>query len=433
MFRAIRCIIICTTLLLLLVVAAALGLASYTLEKEPLVQQNTAVDHATVAAGKALLKRIIRQIEYAEDQGTTLAVTETELSRLAQMGSHTFGRLDTDVYFDPTAINSRMSLRLVQNPLGEYVNLVFSIGQSSTGLSVDSLSVGPLELPGQWLLPLAARLTDTFLKDQQASLLLASIRGLRIEGDTALLSVLPPPDVKGQLKQALKTLQASRLPPGEQQRVIHYYDLLVGIGGQGQRRSRSLSDFMTPLMTEASNRRSQSSAVVENRAVIWALAIYLSYGAMETLVGDLVSDQRTLVRPASRVTLGARWDLMAHFIYSAGITLATQQGIGIAAGEFKELLDSGKGGSGFSFADLAADRAGVRFVDAATGSEATARQVQQVIIANLGEESFFPDITGLVEGLREEQFRQQYGSTQSERYRQQVDLIDQRIERLPVY
>jgi hypothetical protein len=112
--------------------------------------------------------------------------------------------------------------------------------------------------------------------------------------------------------------------------------------------------------------------LVENRAVSWALAIYLSYGAMETLVGDLVSGQRALVRPTSRVTLGARWDLMAHFIYSAGITLATQQGIGIAAVEFKELLDSGKSGSGFSFADLAADRAGVRFVDVATGSESTA-------------------------------------------------------------
>ena len=122
-----------------------------------------------------------------------------------------------------------------------------------------------------------------------------------------------------------------------------------------------------------------------------------------------------------------------HFLYSAGITLATQQGIGIAAGEFKELLDSGNSGSGFSFADLAADRAGIQFVTVATASEAAARQLQTKVVASNSEEDFFPDISGLVEGLSEEQFRQQYGSAESERYRKQVALIDQRIERLPVY
>jgi hypothetical protein len=166
--------------------------------------------------------------------------------------------------------------------------------------------------------------------------------------------------------------------------------------------------------------------------VIWALTVYFSNGAIEALVGDLVSSQRTLVRPPRGVTLGGRWDLMAHFVYSAGITLATQRGIGIAAGEFKELQDSG-GGSGFSFADLAADRAGVQFVTRATSSESAARQLQQRIVENDSEQAFFPDISGLLEGLSDAQFRQQYGSIQSERYRKQVALIDQRIARLPVY
>ena len=123
---------------------------------------------------------------------------------------------------------------------------------------------------------------------------------------------------------------------------------------------------------------------------------------------------------------------MAHFIYSAGIALATQQGIGIAAGEFKELLDSG-GGSGFSFADLAADRAGIHFVAAATSSESSARQFQRDMIVNTSESAFFPDIAGLREGLSEVEFEQFYGSIQSERYRAQVALIDQRIAGLVVY
>lgn len=432
MFKALCLIIIGAILLPTLLVTATVALALYTIEKEPLVAHTAPVDFVTVAAGKALLKRIVRRIESADGNGTTLAITEGELRYLAQMASHTFERLNTDLYFDGAVVNSRVSLKLIPNPMGGYLNLVFQFGQSSKGLSIDSLAIGPLELPGGWLLPLAARLADTLLNDQQASLLLDSVRGVRIEGNTALLSVSPPPDVKAQLKQAVETLQASRFSTEEKERVVHYYDLLARLGEPGHGQRVSFNTYLVPLIAEAANRWESGSSVAENRAVIWALTVYFSNGAIEALVGDLVSSQRTLVRPPRGVTLGGRWDLMAHFVYSAGITLATQRGIGIAAGEFKELLDSG-GGSGFSFADLAADRAGVQFVTRATSSEAAARQLQQRIVENDGERAFFPDISGLLEGLSDAQFRQQYGSTQSERYRKQVALIDQRIARLPVY
>jgi hypothetical protein len=278
-----------------------------------------------------------------------------------------------------------------------------------------------------------AQLVDVLLKDKQASVLLASVRGFRIEDDTALFSVVPPSDLKLQLKQAVRTLQTYRFSPAEEERVLHYYDRLVGIGTQHARRRDSLSVYLVPLMAEAAQRTMERSAVAENRAALWATIIYFSNGAFEAVVGKLVSAKRPLVRANSQVTLGGREDLLAHFLYSAGITLATQQGIGIAAGEFKELLDAGNGGSGFSFADLAADRAGIAFVTAATANEAAARQLQENLVASNSEAGFFPMIAGLVEGLSEEQFRQQYGSAESERYRKQVALIDQRIASLPVY
>jgi hypothetical protein len=59
--------------------------------------------------------------------------------------------------------------------------------------------------------------------------------------------------------------------------------------------------------------------------------------------------------------------------------------------------------------------------------------LQEQLLANAGEASFFPDISGLVEGLSDDQFRQQYGDVESERYRQQVELIDQRIARALIY
>ncbi len=400
MLKALQWIIVSALLMPALLVTAVLGLAFYALEDKPLVERSVPVDYATVAAGKSLLKRIKIQVESADDQGTTLLLTEDELRHLAQMASHTFTRLNTDLYFDSASVNSRMSLQMPANPFGPYLNLGVQIGQSSDGIGIDRLSIGPLDMSGRWLLPLTARLADMLLKDKQASTLLASVRGFRIEGDTALLSVVPLPDAKAQLKQAVRTLQASRFPPGEEERVVHYYDSLVAIAeDHGDRQRHSLSVYLVPLMAEAAKRSAGSSAVAENRAAIWAMVIYFSNGAFEALVGKLVSSQRPLVRAPSGVTLGGRQDLMMHFLYSAGITLATQQGIGVAAGEFKELLDSGNGGSGFSFADLAADRAGIQFVTVATTSEAGARQLQQNLGVSNREDDFFPDVSGLARGL----------------------------------
>lgn len=413
-----------------LLVCVTVGLAFYLLEDEPLVRRTAPADFATVDAGKALLKRIKIQVEAADDRGAELVVSRRELAHLAQLGAHTFKWLDVDVQFDDPIITAAASVSLPANPFGNYLNLGAAVGESGEGVGIDTVTVGPINLPGRWLLPLAARLVDVLLPDRQASTLLASVRDVRIEGDTALLTVFPPPDVKDKVKQAVRTLQAARVPPGEEERTSHYYGLLVGMGGTRDGSPRSLSAYLIPLMAEAAQRSRYTDAVTENRAAIWAVVIYFSNGAFETLIGKLVSGQRPLVRSPYGVVLANRQDLMAHFVYSAGIALATQQGIGIAAGELKELLDSGNGGSGFSFADLAADRAGIDFVNAATSSEDSARQLQQRVIASRGEANFFPDIAGLAEGLSEEQFRTQYGSVESERYLRQVERIDRRIQRL---
>ena len=67
----------------MLAVTVTVALALYAIEEEPLVRQNAPVDYETLAAGMALLKRIVRQFESADDRGTTLAITEGEF----QMGA----------------------------------------------------------------------------------------------------------------------------------------------------------------------------------------------------------------------------------------------------------------------------------------------------------------------------------------------------------
>ena len=426
------------SLLLLLLLPVLLGggllvFAMTALQDKPLVPSSPAADYNDVATGKALLKRVLRQVETAGERGTTVAIEGSELRSLATLGSRSLPWLDAEVSLAPSEISHRMTITVPPTPLGRYLNVSLAIAPSDNGIAIARLQTGALPLPGGWVLPAIAALADRFLPDSQVGLLLASVKGVQIVGDRALFRIEPPADVKARLKQTVRDVQAARLPEGEAGRVAHYYELLATLGRQRRGRRESLDAFIDPLFAAARQRAADSSARAENRAAIWALAIYFSYGSFENLLGDLVSSQRRLVFPAWQVTLGGRRDLMQHFVYSAGIALATQQGIGFAAGEFKELLDSGSGGSGFSFADLAADRTGVRFVEAATASEATALALQDSLARHKGESAFFPDVTGLPEGLGDAQFRAAYGDTDSAAYARQVALIDRRIAGLPVF
>jgi hypothetical protein len=64
-----------------------------------------------------------------------------------------------------------------------------------------------------------------------------------------------------------------------------------------------------------------------------------------------------------RVLLGGRVDFPQHFLVSAALVLEGSGTLSQAIGLYKEMLDS-RGGSGFSFTDMAANLAGTRFGEA---------------------------------------------------------------------
>jgi hypothetical protein len=174
-----------------------------------------------------------------------------------------------------------------------------------------------------------------------------------------------------------------------------------------------------------------NSATLENEAAIMALAIYAGHRRFSTLFGDLsfVVDPIPTVR--KKPVLANRQDLSLHFIFSAAIKLLSEQGISVAVGEFKELMDRGKGGSGYSFIDLTADMAGANFATLAVDSR-TAEQIQNVMSFEANETLFFPSIDGFDEGMNKSQFRKKYSDVGSAEYLEVINEIDKRVSRLPV-
>ncbi len=129
---------------------------------------------------------------------------------------------------------------------------------------------------------------------------------------------------------------------------------------------------------------------------------------------------------AGRLTMQSRHDLAQHFWVSAALADLAGEQLALAAGVTKELKDA-NGGSGFSFADLAADIAGVE----------TAMHVlsSKVRLEHLAKEFRVDDFMirpmGLPEGLSSAEFLRKYGTVSGSVYRQEESRLRTRILSLP--
>ena len=101
-------------------------------------------------------------------------------------------------------------------------------------------------------------------------------------------------------------------------------------------------------------------------------------------------------------------------------------------GEEKELSDA-NGGSGFSFVDLTADKAGSRFGELATSTPENARKAQKMMAEIKDYSDFMPEPRDLPEHMNDAEFKLRYESIDSPVYREISKEIDTRISNIPLY
>jgi len=171
-------------------------------------------------------------------------------------------------------------------------------------------------------------------------------------------------------------------------------------------------------------------AIDHNRAAILAIGIALGDERLARLVG--LDRNSKLVREAVLIRKGTmlrgRKDWTQHFSLSAALAVLENSLVSDAGGLMKEQVDGLAKGSGFSFTDIAADRAGVRFALAATYSEEDALAIQELLKGKFGTNDFFPPIADLPENMTTDEFRREYDAVGSERYREKISEIEGRLD-----
>lgn len=311
-----------------------------------------------------------------------------------------------------------------------YINLQGQL-QSAPGIKLQNVKIGHLPIPGDWVIALVTTAINLKTSSDLGDRAVQQVSKIVINSAAISVSLVPIHDFLVTLKQIKNGLsggdnEALRI------RIVYYLAFLAELDIPQDKPGLSLLDFIRPLFERAKQRNVGSSAALQNEAALLALAIYTGHHRLANFIGEVQPIPGKVVLPRYRPMLAKRSDLTQHFVISSAIKILSQQGVSSAIGEFKELMDRAEGGSGFSFADLAADMAGVKLAVAALSPDSA--EIIQVALASASSESvFFPAIDGLPEGLSKRQFSNQYQSVDSEAYRAMLTVIHARLDELSLY
>lgn len=182
----------------------------------------------------------------------------------------------------------------------------------------------------------------------------------------------------------------------------------------------SLAEILQATLPKTSDPRG------DGRATLLVLASYLA----EVDLAALVPAARGWPRLRwVRINLAGRHDLAQHFVVSAALAAWSGEPVADAIGLYKELNDA-RHGSGFSFIDLAADRAGTRFGDLLAKRPDI---LLERLAGGLRDSDLLPPVNDLPEALYAEQFRQRFSSPDSPPFKALARDIESRLDALPLY
>lgn len=414
----------------LMVPVAVLALAWYCIEAEPTVNRAAQITPAHVERAKRLLERndprkmragMLRTITLTQDD---LDLALNYLANRQMKGSSRLllqegtGTLDA-------------SLPMPTNPFGRYLNVSLTLRDTGARPKVEHLRLGRLHVPQpvadgllklgiNWLQqnPGYGAATDTIRRVQ------VSQQMLRVE---YMWSDALPDQLRAALSQ-----------PGEQERMQVYQARLVQLTASSANRAAArqvlpLNTLVQPLLELAAQRASPADPdkrlAMEHRAALVTLAFYINGKGLAAVVPAAAQWPAPVFRP---VMLGGRTDFAQHFSVSAALAATAGTPLADAVGIYKEIDDS-RGGSGFSFNDIAADRSGTRFGEIATGTPGQQDKLRRRLVTGLTDQDLLPQVKDLPEFMQEAEFKQRYGGVGAPAYKKMQAEIEQRIAALPLY
>lgn len=362
------------------------------------------------------------------DEIGIIELTEADLNLAGNYLLNRYSKSAAHIELKNNKLRFVVTITLPENIVGKYLNVSFRLGNAENDELlpvITKFKAGKLLLPAK----LAAFVIDTVIQHSSLNeyFILATrpIKAVKIDTQKLIITYYPNKDTLIQARNFLTHTSDSTALNIYQQKLAE----IVAKHDPAWR--LSLAELLRPLFELAYQRSTLESAIDENRVVISTINDYVNKNETKKLLSTPEAAPATGQQYSA--FLYKRIDLAQHFIGSAALTASVNKQAAQIAGEEKELSDAQEGGSGFSFIDLAADKAGTRFGEMATASPESARKMQKAMSEIKDYSDFMPDPRYLPEHMNEADFKQRFESINSPVYQEISKQIDERILAMPIY
>ena len=331
--RSVKWLFIIIAVILLLLLAGATAVAIMAVQKAPLVASTA----TTQLDGADSVNELLGQLQRAfsrREEGHQVTLTETQVESLVGVLQRALPDFKGVVNISP--IGGTINLTYAIQDTGYFVN-ASALVLPGNSLRIEQVKIGDLTIPGRYLLRFLERTVNSYTDSEIATIALSRVERVTMKSGELTLDV-------GRLDALLTELNvvASNMSVDEEselQRLSAYY--LRYLSGREIALSTEPVSLIEYLREGMARAREQSEtpqdAVLHNKAVILALAVYVGHHRVGTLVGDIQPNAEKALKPRRGAVLHNRNDLARHFIISAALELLSEEGMSLAIGEFKEL------------------------------------------------------------------------------------------------
>jgi hypothetical protein len=391
---------------LLVVILVPLGLC---LSRAPEVAANPPPVAADVRMARGIYERVVRARQMPQPR--RIRITWAELAVVAAMSGRAAGVDRVSLAEDAGRAHLQMSRAL---PLGFWLNLHGFVAPDDEGQPLIRGRAGRLPLPA-FVAHGAIAMIRQVLRMRGAQILPLDQMVKQLQVDARGVSAVVSLPANSRVLRTLGGMRADLVDPA---RVAHHYCRLADI--------RQAEPVLLAGVVNSAFAGGDGSAG-DNRSIFVALALLVAQMDAGALPDGEAALFKKCGKPQTEYLLQGRADLAKHWTVSAAITAYMGADASLTLGTWKEISDSGAGGSGFSLVDLAADRSGA--FSAQQGTDEARAGAMQDWLAQATDDNLLPvSALALAEGMTEGEFRARYTNTDSIGYAAAVARIDSALE-----
>lgn len=389
----------------------------YAIENTPITQSNWSLTNSDIQRAKKILS------DSALKSQKTIQLSEKELNvALSYLLNYYAQGSRSQIVVGQESLHFKISLSMEKKYFGRHLNISFDLTKHNGLPVIHTLQIGKIKVADEFAgFMLESIVIYTPLKEYYI-LVSQHVRNIKIIGKNLIINYIPTPDIAliNKLSLSKKNYQSV---------ILYQHEITKIIAGHNPRMRLSLARLLQPLFKLAYQRSIHEKAVVENRAVLIAISTYVYREEIQAYFPYDISPVTSRQFPPS---LYRRTDMAKHFMISAALAATGAEALGQLLGQEKEVSDA-KYGSGFSFVDLACDRAGLKFGKMAVASGTQARLLQKKMSSIKDYRAFMPEFRDLPESMSKNVFKRKYNAVNSAQYQNMLKIIDQRIDKLDIY